>query len=51
MKNKPKAWRESSRQNTIKGELTERQIDAHMRANPVPSRLLHALLDRAAGIA
>ncbi len=51
MKNKTKAWRESSRRNTIEGKLTTRQFDASRRSNPVPSALLNFLLDRAAGIA
>ena len=43
MRNKQKAWRESSRRNTIKGELTRRQLLAVFRSNPVPSKLLRAL--------
>ena len=51
MKNKMKAWRESSRRNTIKGELTARQWKAVRRSNPTISPLVSWLLDRAAGIA
>jgi hypothetical protein len=44
MKNKQKAWRESSRRNTIEGKLTGRQFIAARRHNPVPSKLLRGLL-------
>lgn len=51
MRNKMKAWRESSRRNTINGKMTARQWKAVQRSNPQPSALLNELLDRAAGIA
>lgn len=46
MKNKQKAWRESSRSNTIKGELTHRQWLAASRHNSIPSKLIRALKQR-----
>lgn len=51
MQNKMKAWRASSRRNTIEGKLTKRQWTAITRSNAQPSALLNGLLDRAAGIA
>lgn len=48
MANKPKAWREAGKINTIEGIFTARQVTAFVRQYPQPSGLLINLLGRVA---